>query len=370
MGADLDACKRTPFFDVHVALGARMVPFGGWAMPVQYEGILAEHRAVREGAGIFDVSHMGEFLVEGPGALAFLQRMTTNDVSTMAVGQAQYGATLVEEGGIVDDLLVYRRAPDRFLVCVNASRIDDDWAQFSAHHSAADDCTLENASSHYAQLAIQGRHAEKLLQPLTSVDLAPIGYYRFAEGEFAGVPAIIARTGYTGEDGFEIFFPPEAATAVWDAVMTAGAPYGLKPCGLGCRDTLRLEMKYSLYGNDIDLTTTPLEARLGWIVKLDNGPFRGRDALIRQKAAGLKRALVGFQLDAPGVARHGYPVWVDGQPYSTVTSAAHAPSLGKVVGLCYLPLSHAQPGSRMEVEIRGKRIPATVVKTPFYTRLY
>lgn len=367
----LEDCQRTPFYAMHVAAGARMVPFGGWAMPVQYkDGIIKEHERVRTGVGLFDVSHMGEFLVEGDGAEAFLQRITSNDVTTLRIGQAQYTTLLLESGGIVDDWLIYKRGEGRYLVCVNASRIDADWAHVVAQHSPADRCTLENASAEYAQLAIQGRAAASVLGPLCDVALDPIAYYRFAEGRFCGMEAIVARTGYTGEDGFEVFFPKDGAALAWERLAEAGAPHGLAPIGLGARDTLRLEMKYCLYGNDIDTTTTPLEARLGWVTKLDKGPFTGRDRLVAQKAAGVPRALIGFELRAPGIARHGYPVWVEGQSFGVVCSGAHTPSLGRAIGLCYLPQAVSHAGYRFEVEIRGKRLPAEVVKTPFYQRPY
>ncbi len=368
---DLTSLKKTPLFDRHVAAGARIVDFGGWAMPVQYAGLLAEHHGVRNHVGLFDVSHMGEFLVEGAGAEGFLQRLTTNDVAALAVGQAQYSLALTPEGGIVDDLLVYKRGEGRYLVCVNAACIPEDWAWFSSHHDpAADDCTLTDASDDWAQLAIQGRHAEAVVGALTDLPVADIAYYRFAEGTFAGVDAIVARTGYTGEDGFEVFVAPEHGPAVWDAILAAGEPHGIQPIGLGARDTLRLEMKYSLYGNDITRDTTPLEARLGWITKLKKGDFIGRDALLAQKAEGLKRVLVAFKLLDRGIARHGYPVLVDGEVVGEVTSGAPSPSVGASIGLCYLPFSHRKPGSRFEVQVRRKRIPAEVVKPPFYQRPY
>jgi aminomethyltransferase len=368
---DFDALKKTPLFDRHRAAGARIVDFGGWAMPVKYTGVLAEHRGVREAVGLFDVSHMGEFLVEGDGAEAFLQRLTTNDVATLAVGQAQYSLALLPTGGVVDDLLVYKRSDGRYLVCVNAACIDNDWEWFTSHHDETNDaCTLLNASNDWAQLAIQGRHAPALVAKLTDLPVSDITYYRFAEGTFAGVPAIVARTGYTGEDGFEVFVAPDAAPTVWDAVLAAGEEYGIQPIGLGARDTLRLEMKYSLYGNDITTETTPLEARLGWITKLKKGDFIGRDALLAQKAEGLKRVLVAFKLLERGIARHGHPVIVDGEPYGEVTSGSMSPSLGDSIGLCYLPFSHRKPGSRFEVQVRKNRIPAEVVKPPFYRRPY
>jgi len=367
---DFDALKKTPFFDHHVAAGARVVDFGGWALPVQYEGILAEHACVRENVGLFDVSHMGEFFVEGPGAEAFLQRMTTNDVSALNDGQAQYTVALYEHGGIVDDLLIYRRGEGRYLVCVNAACIDKDWDWFSSHHTGADDCTLENASESWAQLAIQGRTAQALLQKLTAVDLSGVAYYTFVEGALAGVECIIARTGYTGEDGFELFFPREHADAMWTALFGAGEEFGLKPIGLGARDTLRLESKYCLYGNDITDKTTPLEARLAWIVKLDASDFIGRDALIAQNESGIPRRLVGFQLQGRGIARHGYEVVLNGEVIGEVTSGAHSPSLGTSIGLCYLPSGRTKVGTEFEVQVRKNRIPATVVKTPFYKRPY
>ena len=368
---DFDSLQKTPFFDLHVQAGARIVDFGGWAMPVQYEGILAEHNTVREGVGLFDVSHMGEFFVEGPGAEAFLQRMTTNDVTALADGQAQYTVALYEHGGIVDDLLIYRRGEGRYLVCVNAACIDKDWDWFSSHHDAdADGCSLENASGSWAQLAIQGRHAESLLQKLTDVDLSAVAYYRFTEDVLAGVQCIIARTGYTGEDGFELFFLREHADAMWAAVFGAGEEFGLKPIGLGARDTLRLESKYCLYGNDITDQTTPLEGRLAWIVKLDKGEFVGRGALVKQKEEGVPRRLVGFELQGRGIARAGYDVLLNDEVIGTVTSGAHAPSLGKSIGLCYLPAGSTKSGTEFAIQIRKKVVPAIVVKTPFYKRPY
>jgi aminomethyltransferase len=361
--------KRTPFYEQHVALGARMVPFAGWSMPVQYAGLKAEHLAVRTGVGLFDVSHMGELLVEGPGAEAFLNRVGTNDVRALQVGQAQYSVALLPSGGIVDDLLIYKRAEGRYLVCINASRIDEDFAWFTAQHDG-DDCTVVNASADYAQLAIQGRHAAAVVGQLTPLDLDTIEYYRFAEDSIAGVPGLVARTGYTGEDGFELFFHKDHADAVWAAVQKAGAPHDLQPIGLGARDTLRLEMKYCLYGNDITHETTPLEARLGWVVKLDKGDFVGRDALVAQQDSGVQRFLTGFEVTGRGIARQGYPVFVDGESFGAVTSGTLTPSVGKSIGLCYLPRGKARPGTEFEVEIRGKRVAAVATKTPFYQRDY
>ncbi len=366
--ADPGKLRRTPLFEVHRDSGGRLVPFAGWEMPVQYSGIMAEHRAVREQAGLFDVSHMGEFLVDGPGAEAFLQKMTSNDISVIEVGQAQYNLALLPSGGIVDDLLVYRRGEDRYLVCVNAGRLDEDWAWFRENHSAADNCALVNASDDYAQLAVQGPRAAEILQRLTDVDLSMVKTYRFTEGLLGGVQCIIARTGYTGEDGFELFIPPSSAPDLWANVLAEGAPEGLVPVGLGARDTLRLEMKYCLYGNDITTETTPLEARLGWITKLDKGEFIGRESLQRQKEEGVPRRLIGFQLCERGVPRHGYPVLVDGEVIGEVTSGAMSPSLGTGIGLCYLPSGRTKSGTTFEVEIRGRRLAAEVIKTPFYKK--
>jgi len=360
--------RHTPLHGVHKGMGARLVPFAGWEMPVQYSGILAEHRAVRGQVGLFDVSHMGEFLVEGAGAEAFLQRLTSNDVSNLAVGQAQYTVACTETGGIVDDLLIYKRAGDRYLVCVNAGRLDADWDWFSGHHSADAQCSLVNASDDYAQLAIQGPRALDVVQRMTTENLSEVPTYRFVEGVAGGLPCIIARTGYTGEDGFELFVDASGAEALWDAVMEAGQPDGILPIGLGARDTLRLEMKYCLYGNDITMETTPLEARLGWITKLDKGNFIGRDALVKQKEEGIPRGLVGFVLKDRGIARHGYRVLVDGEPSGVVTSGAMSPSLGTAIGLCYLPRGRTRAGNSFEVEIRGRLVPAEVVKTPFFKR--
>ena len=370
--ASLDESKKTPLFDTHVSEGARMVPFAGWAMPVQYAGIMAEHKAVREAVGLFDVSHLGEFLVEGEGAEAFLQGMVSNDVSQLVDGQAQNAVACTPEGGIVDDLLIYRRSEGRYLVCVNAGRLDEDWAWFSSHHdSDRDGCTLVNASDEFAQLAIQGRQAELVVQALTSIDCSEIEYYRFVEGQVAGVDAILARTGYTGEDGFEVFFAAPNAADVWAKVREAGAPHGLQPIGLGARDTLRLEMKYCLYGNDIGMDTSPLEARLGWVTKLKKEcDFIGKAALLKQKETGVTRALVGFELKERGIARNGAGVYVEGAQVGEVTSGTMSPSLGTAIGLCYLPRTHSKAGSTFEVEVRGKKIPAEVVKTPFYRRPY
>jgi aminomethyltransferase len=356
---------RTPLYDSHVRAGARMVEFAGWDMPVQYEGILAEHAAVRTRVGLFDVSHMGEVVFRGPKALAALNRVFTNDLSKIADGQAQYGCLCRDDGGIVDDVVVYRRAADDLLVCVNASNRKKDFDWLAAHAGGAD---VKNESDAWAQLALQGPKAADLLQRLTKVNLSQLRSYRFGQGEVAGVACLVARTGYTGEDGFELFCRSEEGPRLWDALFAAGKPEGIAPCGLGARDSLRLEMAYRLYGSDMDDGTTPLEAGLGWVVKLDKGDFVGRDALVRQKEQGLTKKLVGFQLVEPGIARHGYPVLQDGRKIGEVTSGTKSPSLGTSIGLAYVPPALAAEGSSFAVEIRGKPVAAQAVKTPFYTR--
>lgn len=357
------ALKRTPFYDIHRALGAKIVPFAGYEMPVQYpSGITAEHKAVRERCGLFDVSHMGEFVVTGPQAIDFVNYVTTNDVAKLAVGQVHYSTILNDRGTIEDDCLVYRYA-DHLMMVVNASNADKDFAHISRHLSRFD-ARLENVGDMVSLLALQGPQAAEILRSLTRTDLAAIKYYHFAEGEVAGCPATISRTGYTGEDGFELYFDNQYAHQIWDAIMGTGR---VTPAGLGARDTLRLEMGMALYGNDIDDSTTPLEGNLGWLVKLAKGDFVGRDVLVRQKEQGLTRKLVGFTLDDPrSIARHGYPVLYEGARVGEVRSGTMSPSLGIPIGTAYLPLAGTKDGSKLEVEIRGKRVPATVVKMPFY----
>jgi aminomethyltransferase len=356
---------RTPLHDVHVRAGARIVEFAGWEMPVQYAGILAEHEAVRTRAGLFDVSHMGEIVFRGPKAIESLSRVFTNDLSKTVDGQAQYGCLCRDSGGIVDDVVVYRRSAEDLLVCVNAANRAKDHEWLAAHAGGAD---VKNESDDWAQLALQGPRAAQVLQRLTKVNLSAIKTYRFSSGDVAGVPCIVARTGYTGEDGFELFCPPARAAGLWDAIMDAGQPEKVQPAGLGARDSLRLEMAYRLYGQDMDDSTTPLEAGLAWVVKLDKGPFVGRDALVKQKEAGLTRKLVGFELTDPGIARHGYPVLQDGRKVGDVTSGTKSPSLGTSVGLAYVPTALAAEGSAFAVDIRGRAAAGRVVKTPFYTR--
>jgi len=358
-----ETLKKTPLNQVEKELGGKMVDFGGWELPVQYSGILDEHDAVRTKAGVFDVSHMGEVTVKGPQALELLQGATCNDVAKLEDGRAHYNGLLYPTGGFVDDILIYRIAHDDYFVVVNASNTDKDfeWLQQAA---GGLDVDVQNVSANYAQLAIQGPEAERVLQAMTDVPLAPIKYYRFARGLVDGAPAIVSRTGYTGEDGFEIYVAPEHAPRIMKKLVDAG----VKPCGLGARDTLRLEAKMALYGNDIDQTTTPIEADLGWIVKLEKGEFAGRDVLSREKEEGPRRKLVGFEMVDRGIARHGYPVVDGGEEIGVVTSGTHSPTLKKAIGLAYLPLDKSAQGTEFTVLIRGKEARARVIPTPFYKR--
>jgi aminomethyltransferase len=361
--------KRTPLYHEHVAAGARMVPFGGWEMPVQYTGIIEEHRAARNAVGLFDVSHMGEFEVEGPGALAALQHLTTNDVAALEVGQVQYSVLCYPSGTIVDDLTVYRLADARYMITVNAGNIDKDWAHVTTSTAHIKDTRWRNASEGTGLIAVQGPKAERLVGRLADCDVTAIGYYRFARGHVAEVPTVISRTGYTGEDGFELYAPADGTVKLWKALLAAGRADGATPVGLGARDTLRLEMKYALYGNDIDETTNALEAGLGWVVKLAKGDFLGRAALSAQASAGVSRRLVGIQLDGPGIPRHGYSVWRDGTAVGRVTSGARSPTLGTFIGLAYVAIGAAAPGTPVAIEIRGRRVSARVVPRPFYRRV-
>jgi aminomethyltransferase len=360
--------KKTPLNGAHRALGAKMVPFGGWDMPVEYSGLIAEHNAVRKAAGLFDVSHMGEFEVEGPAALSFLQRVTCNDVGRLKDGQAQYSALPMPSGAPVDDVIVYRRSEDRYLMVVNAGNLEKDLSWLQAQGPTG--CTLRDQSSEYALLALQGPLAHEILRGLTAIDLTAIAFYHFAEGMVAGHPATVARTGYTGEDGFEIFVAPDRAVGLWDALLQAGRDRGLLPAGLGARDTLRLEARMCLYGNDMDETTSLVEAGLGWIVSLQEqkGDFVGRGPLEAQKKNGVSRKLVGFEMVERGIARHGYPVRVGDHTVGTVCSGSYAPFLQKNIGLCYLPAPQTAVGTPFDVEVRGRRVAARVVPTPFYKR--
>jgi aminomethyltransferase len=345
-----------------------MVPFGDWEMPVEYAGLISEHMAVRQAAGLFDVSHMGEFEIEGAGALAFLQRVTANDVARLVDGQAQYSALPNPQGCPLDDVILYRRTTDRYLMIVNAANVAKDLAWLETQ--GPEGCEVRDVSAEKALLALQGPQSESILQPLTTIDLATMKFYRFVEGEVAGQQGLVARTGYTGEDGFEIMVSPDGVEGLWTALLEAGADQGLVPAGLGARDTLRLESRMLLYGNDMDETTTLVEAGLGWIVSLDGakGDFNGRAVLAEQKASGAPRKLVGFEVVGRGIARHGYPVFVGGGALGAVTSGSYAPFLRKNIGLCYLPSERASVGQDFDVGIRGRNVPARVVPTPFYKR--
>lgn len=359
-----DALKRTPLHALHVRAGARMVPFGGWDMPVQYTGIVEEHRTVRSAVGLFDVSHMGEFEVEGPHALAALQALTTNDAAALEVGQVQYSLLCQPDGGIVDDLTLYRLAPDRFMLTVNAANIEGDWAWVTER---AREARWRNVSAETGLVAVQGPRAEALVARLSDVAVAGLGYYRFAHGRVGGVRTLISRTGYTGEDGFELYVGAADAERLWTALLDAGAGDGAAPIGLGARDTLRLEMKYALYGNDIDRSTNPLEAGLGWVVKPAKGEFVGRAAIERVRAEGVRRRLVGLEMADRAIARHGYRVLADGAEAGVVTSGSYGPSVERSIAMAYVPTGHAAVGTELAVEVRGQPRPARVVKTPFWT---
>jgi len=356
--------KRTALYDAHRSLGAKMVPFAGWEMPVQYaSGILAEHHAVRTGAGVFDVSHMGEFEITGPDRNAFVNRVTCNDVAVLEPGGVQYSGILTPEGTFVDDCTVYR-FEDKLMIVVNASNTAKAWEHIVALKGGAN-VRLKDISSDVGLLSVQGPTAESLLQPLTRTRLSDIAYYHFVSGRVAEAECFISRTGYTGEDGFELYCRERDTPQIWDALIQAGA----KPIGLGARDSLRLEMGYALYGNEIDDTTTPLEAGLGWIVKLDKGcPFTGDAALRSQKQRGVTRKLVGFQLQGRGFPRHGYPVHCNGREVDVVRSGTMSPSLGTAIGTTYLPLASARVGTTFEVEVRAERMPAEVVSRPFWKK--
>jgi len=354
--------KRTPLRDVHVKAGAKMVPFGGWDMPVQYTGIIEEHRCVRSAVGLFDISHMGEFEVRGPGALGAVQRVTSNDASALATGQVQYSLLCYPEGGIVDDLTLYRLADQHYMLTVNASNIDKDWEWVTEHGKGAD---WKNVSAETGLLAVQGPKAEGLVQRLADTDVTRVPYYHFLKGGVAGVPCVISRTGYTGEDGFELYAPAERLESLWNALMEGGKGDGIQPIGLGARDTLRLEMKFALYGNDIDETTSPLEAGLGWVVKPAKGDFIGRAAIEKVRAAVVTRKLVGFEMAERAVARHGYRMSKDGAEVGVVTSGSFSPSLERCIGMGYLRADLAPAGTELDVDIRGQAHRARVAKTPF-----
>ncbi len=357
--------KRTPFHRIHQSLGAKLIEFGGYEMPVQYPaGIVKEHMSVRTGVGVFDVSHMGEFEVRGSDALDFLQRVSINDASRLTEGKAQYSAMCYEDGGIVDDLLVYH-CGSYYMLVVNASNIEKDFAWLDSHRRG--DVTLENVSEATALLAIQGPRSLATLRKITDIDLEGIAYYRYVRGTVAGIPMMISRTGYTGELGFELYCDADISQGekLWNALFEAGKEFGIAPVGLGARDTLRLEMGYCLYGNDIDKTTHPLEAGLGWITKLDKPDFIGKSVLVQAKKQGLKRKLVGFTLPERNMPRHGYEIKAKNMKTGEVTSGTFSPSLQQGIGLGYVAAAHASAGTELTVDVRGKDVRATVVATPF-----
>ncbi|WP_026450024.1 glycine cleavage system aminomethyltransferase GcvT [Aequorivita capsosiphonis] len=357
--------KNIALTHIHEQLGAKMVPFAGYNMPVSYQGVNAEHETVRKGVGVFDVSHMGEFLVTGPNALSLIQKVCSNDASKLVDGKAQYTCMTNESGGIVDDLIVYKLKDEEYLLVVNASNIAKDWDWILKHNSM--DATMRNISDDYSLLAIQGPKAIEAMQSLTSEDLSALKFYNFKVTDFAGVEhVIISATGYTGSGGFEIYCKNSEVEQVWNKVMEAGKEFGIKPIGLAARDTLRLEMGFCLYGNDIDETTSPLEAGLGWITKFTKD-FINSDNLKKQKEEGIKRKLIGFELTERGIPRHDYAIVdKDGNNIGHVTSGTMAPSLGKAIGLGYVTIENSSPGTEIFIQIRNKPVAATIVKTPFY----
>jgi aminomethyltransferase len=348
-----------------------MVDFGGWDMPVQYPaGTVEEHLRTRLHSGLFDVSHMGEIEVRGTDAIPFVNRLCSNDVTKLVDGQAHYSALTTPEGTVVDDLLVYRFAADHLLLVVNASTTEKDWDWINAHRGS-ETVELKNRSADFCQIAVQGPGALAILQTLTETPLSEIKYYHFREGAVDGVPSIISRTGYTGEDGFEVYAAPERAEQLWDRMLEAGGystPEGILPCGLAARNTLRLESAMALYGHEIDETTTLYEANLGWICKLNKGDFTGRERLAEQKAEGVRQKLVGFEVTDRGIARDGYPVLINGEPVGRVTSGSPAPFLKKNIGLAYVPVEHANEGQEIHIEVRGRPVAARIVPVPFYKR--
>ncbi len=369
MSVAVSELRRTPLCDTHSSLNAKLVEFGGWHMPVQYAGILQEHNAVRTAAGLFDVSHMGEIEIRGSEAGKLVDYVSTNNAAKLKVGQAHYSALLYEHGGFVDDILVHKVSEDHFFICVNAS---NQWKDFEhielIRLQGRINAEVDFASERYAQLAIQGPKALSILQNLTATDLSAIKYYWFMDGEVSGVPARLARTGYTGEDGFEVYIAPSAAQPVWNAILAAGKEFGIQPCGLGARNTLRLEAKMALYGHEITATTNPWEADLAWVVKMDKGPFVGRQALEKAREEGVTRKLVGFEMKGRGIGRDGYEVWIEGKPAGWVTSGGPSPTLNKNIGLCYLPVEAAIPGVDIQIIIRNSPVDAVTVATPFYKR--
>jgi len=365
----MSSVQKTPLYEEHVALKGKMIEFCGWQMPVQYSGLVDEHHTVRQAVGLFDVSHMGEFIVEGPKALEFLQYVTTNDVSKLVIGQAQYSAFPRPEGGLVDDVIVYRRGEQNYLLVVNAANIDKDFAWLQSHLPSSG-VSLVNDSPLWGQIAVQGPRARELVQEIVDVPAQDIAFYHFKEGKILGVQGIVARTGYTGELGFELYVPAHETVNIWRALLEKGQKYGVKPCGLGARDTLRLEVCYMLYGNDIDDSTTPLEAGLGWITKLDKGEFLGSSLLRKQKEEGLSKSLVGLEMVDKAIARHGYSVYATaegGDAIGVITSGSPSPSTGKNVAMAYVPKHLSKIGTEVWVMAHKRLSKAVVVKRPFYT---
>ncbi|MDH3974856.1 MAG: glycine cleavage system aminomethyltransferase GcvT [Deltaproteobacteria bacterium] len=360
--------KKTPLYEIHKSLGARLVPFAGWEMPVQYSGVMDEHKAVRTKAGIFDVSHMGEIEIKGKEALRFVQKVTSNDASLLSAGQAQYSLICYPHGGIVDDTIVYKFGDERYMLCVNASNVKKDLHWLIEQDKDNFHAVIKDISGNYALIALQGPKAPDILTNLTQTNLSTLKSFHFDFIILNGIKTIVSKTGYTGEDGFEIFVDPDKAAALWEALMEAGGAYGLKPAGLGARDTLRLEMKYTLYGNDIDSTTSPLEANLGWAVKVDKGDFIGREAIVRQKEEGVKRKLICMQVRGKGIPRQGYEVYAEGKTVGIVTSGTMSPSLGIGVAIGYVDRAYATPGTAVDIMVRGKTIESVVVSPPFYKK--
>ncbi|MDR2005991.1 MAG: glycine cleavage system aminomethyltransferase GcvT [Acidaminococcales bacterium] len=360
--------KKTPLYQIHLDAGAKMVEFGGWLMPVQYSGIVEEHHAVRQKAGLFDVSHMGEFSVKGKDAQAFIQKLVTNDIAAIQPGQAQYSPMCYENGGVVDDLLIYKHAGDDYMLVVNGGNIDKDW-QWVNQHKEGFAVEVSDLSGQTALIALQGPLAPKILGSVADADTAQLGYYRFLPSvRVAGVKALASRTGYTGEDGFELYCAAADAAALWRELLRAGAEYGLLPAGLGARDTLRFEACLPLYGHELSAEITPIEAGLGMFVKPDKGLFNGQAVLAAQKKDGAARALIGLEMTGRGIARADYPVWADSKPIGRITTGSVAPTLGKNLGLALVDKSYAQAGRELFVEIRGKQVAAKIVKKPFYKR--
>lgn len=362
--------KLTPLYEEHRALGARMVPFAGWSMPVQYSGLVDEHKCVRNAVGLFDVSHMGEINVIGRGALDFLQYITLNDLSKLKIGQAQYNAFCTENGTVIDDIIIYKRGLDSYFICVNASNIEKDFAWLK-ENCPKQGVLIENLSDDYAQIAVQGPKSRELIAKVVDVKIHDLAYYHFAEGKVLGVPSIIARTGYTGELGYELYVPASSAAKIWKALLQAGSEFGVKPCGLGARDTLRLECGYLLYGNDMDQSKTALECGLSWITKFDKPEFIGKKTLLMQKESGTKVKLIAFEMQDKAVGRHGYKVFSaaeNGTEIGLITSGSPSPTLSKNIGMAYVISEYAKIGSNIWIEVRGDKKPAIVVKKPFYVQ--